>query len=174
MSPRPKGFQRTAADLAGDEARRSTPARFWARVAISGPDECWDWIGPVNKWGYGALSYRGQRSNASRIAFQLQNGVVGSQNVVCHTCDRAICCNPGHLFAAPQSVNLADCRAKGRQVYKTGVDHHRVGAKLTPELVVEARERYAAGETQTALALEFGIHSSVLSRAIRGENWAHV
>jgi len=47
-------------------------------------------------------------------------------------------------------------------------------AKLTESIVLECRRRYAAGETQTALAAEFGIASGAMSMAIRGRTWTHL
>lgn len=47
-------------------------------------------------------------------------------------------------------------------------------AKLTAETVMECRRRYAAGESQRALAREFGVHQSTVSLAITGVNWAHL
>ena len=45
-------------------------------------------------------------------------------------------------------------------------------AKLTPELVQECRQRRAAGATVAALALEYGITPSAMSKAVRGDTWA--
>jgi len=47
-------------------------------------------------------------------------------------------------------------------------------AKLTAAIVIECRRRYAAGETQRALAAEFGVDQSSISDAIRGETWGHL
>lgn len=44
-------------------------------------------------------------------------------------------------------------------------------AKLTVEIVVQCRRRFAAGETQVSLAAEFGVDQSVISDAVRGETW---
>jgi NUMOD4 motif len=46
-------------------------------------------------------------------------------------------------------------------------------AKLTEAIVAECRRRYAAGETQSALAREFGVSSGAMSMAIRGKRWAY-
>jgi IS30 family transposase len=74
---------------------------------------------------------------------------------------------------ATQAENVRDCREKGRAVYLRGVEHHRACAKLTPEQIIEARTAYfVAGETQTAIAARLGVHSSTISRAVRGERWA--
>ena len=146
----------------------------WSKVDVSGPDNCWEWKGPVNKWGYGDCAHAGKRRNASRAAYIVTFGEIESRIVVCHACDNPKCCNPRHLFAGTQAENLADCRAKGRAKYRSGESHHRATAKLTPEQVLEARSAYMAGESQTNIGLRMGVHSSTISRAVRGEKWAHI
>lgn len=146
----------------------------WSKVDIGAQDDCWPWNRSRNVWGYGYCQWRGKCSNASRAAYEAVNGPVGDGLVVCHRCDNPACCNPSHLFAATQAENLADCRAKGRQRYRYGADHHRVGAKLTPERVLEARRLYSAGVTQTEIGRRWGVHSSTISRAVRGEKWSHI
>jgi hypothetical protein len=112
--------------------------------------------------------------NASRAAFIAHNGAVPEGKVVCHRCDNRACCNPAHLFADTQAMNLADCRSKGRAVYRTGADHHRSNAKLDADKVRQARVWYAQGVTQLEIGRRFGVHGSVISRAVRGEKWGHV
>lgn len=50
-------------------------------------------------------------------------------------------------------------------------DSHQ-GARLTEATVLECRRRYAAGETQTALAAEYGVSGACMSLAMRGITWA--
>lgn len=47
-------------------------------------------------------------------------------------------------------------------------------AKLTDAIVAECRRRHAAGETQSALAREFGVTFQAMHLAVRGKNWRHV
>lgn len=47
-------------------------------------------------------------------------------------------------------------------------------AKLTPEIVTECRRRYSRGETQAALAAEFGVSKPTMSQAVTGARWAWV
>lgn len=47
-------------------------------------------------------------------------------------------------------------------------------AKLTVAIVRECRQRASAGETQAALALEFGVARATMADAIRGRTWAHI
>lgn len=53
-----------------------------------------------------------------------------------------------------------------------GTAHH--SAKLTAEIVLECRARYAEGETTYALAEEFGVKQPSMQKAIAGKSWAHV
>jgi hypothetical protein len=149
--------------------------RFWLKVDRRGPDECWPWTGGVNTYGYGTCGYNGKLTNASRVAYIMANGDIENEGmVVCHKCDNPICCNPAHLWLGTPADNLRDCREKGRQRYKYGAEHHRVNAKLTPEKVREARKLYSEGVSQSEIGRRWGIHSSVISRAVRGECWKHV
>jgi len=47
-------------------------------------------------------------------------------------------------------------------------------AKLTPDIVREARRLHAEGATFTELAERFGVSRPGLTNAIRGKSWAHV
>ena len=46
-------------------------------------------------------------------------------------------------------------------------------SKLTEALVIEARARRAAGEQVLALAADYGVAQSVMSRALTGVTWSH-
>jgi len=46
--------------------------------------------------------------------------------------------------------------------------------KLTPEMVVEAKRRVAAGEKQITVAKEFNISVAQMSRIIRGIRWTYL
>lgn len=47
-------------------------------------------------------------------------------------------------------------------------------AKLTEAAVRDCRVRYAAGETQSSLAREYGVNPTTVRYAINGRHWAHV
>jgi hypothetical protein len=32
--------------------------RFWAKVEVKGPDDCWEWLAGKSKLGYGAFSIK--------------------------------------------------------------------------------------------------------------------
>ena len=49
-----------------------------------------------------------------------------------------------------------------------------VCARLTETIVAEIHARYEAGESQYALAREFGVTQQTISKSILGETWRHV
>jgi Mor family transcriptional regulator len=52
-----------------------------------------------------------------------------------------------------------------------GEKHH--ASKLTAEIVVNIRVRYAAGERQTALAREYNVSQPSVRAIILGKTWTH-
>jgi HNH endonuclease/Helix-turn-helix domain len=161
----------------GKQTIEQRRAIFWRRVDTRGADDCWDWTGPLNRYGYGSTTWKNRGHNASRLAWILTHGDPGDM-VVCHTCDRPICCNPSHLFLGTQGDNVRDCNRKGRGKgqFSDGASapHPRYTAKLNPALVSQAKNLYASGVSQTEIGRRLGVHSSTISRAVRGEQWAHI
>lgn len=93
--------------------------RFDALVWKS--EGCWLWIGSTDKDGYGRFKVNGSAKRAHRFALAASLGVdVDSLNVVMHTCDNRLCCNPAHLRNATQRENLLDMVAKGRGTLMNG------------------------------------------------------
>lgn len=91
--------------------------RFWRRIDVAGPDECWLWTGPVNHGGYGAIYFDGSRQSAHRVSFQLAFGPVPNGLDIDHQCHNVSdcpggpcahrrCVNPAHLRAVTRSENL--------------------------------------------------------------------
>ena len=145
----------------------------------AGPDECWPWTIGVSAYGYGQAFYdlgdgKGRRNVvASRAAWVDAHGPIPDGLCVLHRCDTPPCCNPAHLFLGTKGDNAADKVAKGRARAATGA--HVWSSKLTVEQVTEIRTRFAAGETnRSALAREFGVHNSQISRLVRGKGWTSV
>lgn len=95
----------------------SREGRFWAKVQIGGPDECWPWTKAHNEHGYGLIRVAGKNVKAHRVAL-IQGGEDPGPSVkVLHSCDNPPCCNPGHLRFGSQRENVEDMHARGRRVY---------------------------------------------------------
>ena len=85
-----------------------------------------------------------------------------------HLCQNKRCVNPGHLKVTDGSGN-AKTRVEAYNFY--GENHPQ--AKLTEEEVFEIRLRYAQGETQRDIALEYGAYQSNVSAMVLGKKWKH-
>lgn len=121
---------------------------------------CWLWEAGVDNDGYGHYWKDGTTKKAHRVAYEVYKGPIPDGLFVCHTCDVSSCVNPDHLFLGTALDNNRDKMSKGRFVNGR--------RKLTAHDIVEIKERYAAGETQTALAKEYGVVHSTIGKHIRG------
>jgi len=75
-----------------------------------------------------------------------------------------------NLYWGTPSRNQLDRRRDGT----SNQGERSVQARLTNEIVLECRRRYLSGETQTALAAEFGVTSGAMCNAVHGKTWAHL
>jgi hypothetical protein len=153
--------------------------RLWAHVARGSEADCWVWRSvhgkPVRRYGcLGRPGRRGAVLYAHRISFELHHGPIPDGLYVCHRCDNPPCVNPAHLFLGTARDNVVDMAQKGRGRgfrWRPGTSARTV---LTEDLVRDIRARRAAGETNKAIAAEFGIGLSVVSMAACGRNWGWV
>lgn len=87
---------------------------------IEKTDTCWNWVGQLDKDGYGVFTRKrsGSRKNythkAHRTAYRILKGEIPERISVLHTCDNRRCCNPEHLFLGTQMDNIRDAIAKKR------------------------------------------------------------
>jgi hypothetical protein len=77
--------------------------RFWSKVDMCGPNECWPWTGAGwsakgGRSGHIRIYVEGAPRNtaASRVAWELAHGPIPSGLFVCHHCDNPPCVNPAH------------------------------------------------------------------------------
>lgn len=154
---------------------RSPQDRFWEKVRVAGPTECWEWQASTAN-GYGRFRIGNTCHLAHRFSFELHNGPIPSGMLVCHACDNPPCVNPDHLFLGTIADNNRDMAAKNRtnRIPRTmGEDSHY--ARLTAAQVLEIRQLAATGnETQTAIAARFGMTSSAISRIVLRQAWKHI
>jgi hypothetical protein len=151
----------------------SVEERFWAKVRVGAPDECWEWTGmrgpAPNNYGFMFKSSNPRRwYRAHRLSYELHRGPIPEGMHVCHNCDNPPCCNPAHLFLGTHADNMRDRREKGRTgaEKRRGVANGR--AKLSDAQVAEIRRRHKAGESQSALGREFRVRQGHISRLVHG------
>ena len=130
-------------------------------------DTCWNWTAGCFKDGYGGFCLDGSNKRAHRISFEHFKGPIPEGMVICHNCDNRKCVNPDHLFIGTVADNAADMAKKGRSTI--GVKNPM--AKMTPELVIELRNRYfKGGFTYLDLANEYGFAKSTIHSVVQAVN----
>lgn len=142
--------------------------RFWEKVnKTSG---CWEWIGDLDKDGYGHL-WTGKRSPvASRVSYELNVGLIPAGMCVCHSCDNPKCVRPEHLFLGTAKDNNADRNAKGRQAKGESCSL----SALTASNVIKIREMHSEGLTNKQIARRLGLNIQNVYLINKRKTWKHV
>lgn len=156
---------------------KNTPLKFWARVNILGPDDCWEWQGAISSGGYGSLSYRGISAVAHRVAYFLAGGGVpitapkdkSLSGFILHSCDNKICCNPKHLHLGTYSCNQVEAYARNLRVQPKGEAHPN--SKLSSAQAARVRELYNMGATQVDISRQFGVSQVAISLIVRRKTY---
>lgn len=147
--------------------------RFWSRVEIRGPQECWPWAAGRQPNGYGRFWLDGEMTLAHRVAWAAAHDAPttardGGPPVVRHTCDYRLCCNPAHLRAGTHQDNMTDMALRGRS--SRGEAHAR--SKLTEEKVLEIRRLRAEGCTFRSIAAQVGVNVTDVYHVVHRRTWA--
>ena len=147
--------------------------RFWSKVSIGEPDECWLWkCGQYGK-GYGCFTFLldGQKHNegSHRVSYWLSRGDHPGELFVCHHCDVRACCNPSHLFLGTHDDNMADMAKKGRSGGQSG--EANPFAKLRETDVRTIHSLVAADVPLVEIAKAFGVTAALISQIKRKRAW---
>lgn len=147
--------------------------RYRAKVDVKGPDECWPWKAGRNRLGYGTFRGDDGEQLAHRYGYKLANGPIPKGLSVCHHCDNPECQNPRHWFLGTHSDNMGDMAAKGR--WRPGEIHgsRNGNAKLSESDIPTIVSRYQSGESQAAIAADYNIDQTAISKLLRGAGWTH-
>lgn len=141
-------------------------ARFALNIdASAGPDACHPWQGTKSD-GYGVVRVRGRMIRAHRVALMLKLGrPLRDGELTRHSprCTTTLCCNQRHLSGGNQADNGRDRTERGTR-----------SRRLTPDLVIEARQRHAAGQSCSAIASDMGFFVGPIRCAVSRRTWASV
>ena len=151
------------------ELRTRLENRFWEKVDIQGPDECWKWDTPARSGEYAAF-WLGENQQAHRVAFILSTDGyetlddIPDGKVVKHVCDNKLCCNPEHLSLGTQSENLQEW-----------VTRTRTPTDFSDDDVREIRRLYAETDmTHQDIADVYGVSRPTVTRIVNRVTFSHV
>lgn len=159
---------------------RTVEERFWSKVAIGGPNECWEWQRHRKPTGYGQFRLPGRSpQTSSRVAWILTHGEIPGGLFACHRCDNPPCCNPDHLWLGTAADNNADMAAKGRArnggspgfAARPYEDVVRGIRHLSDNDIRLARKLHAEGESCRSIARRLGVAHTTVSRLVNETHW---
>ena len=151
--------------------------RFWKRVNKG--LNCWQWLGCIVDGGYGQIRVDGKMLRTHRVSWEIENGPIPDNLVVCHKCDNPPCVCPEHLFLGTIADNNRDCIEKGRGAWAMSRESMVCGersphAKLHDEDVRRIRTMHRSGMSCVAIAKHYPVHPATISKITRRIKWAHV
>lgn len=144
--------------------------RFWNRVAIGKPDECWNWQAGTNTFGYGVIRLNGRHIKTHRAAWFFTYGVMPTLYIL-HSCDNPTCVNPNHLREGTYQDNSDDKRLRGRSALGEQV---RRGHLVTDDIRSIRNEYQPRTVTQASLAQKYGVCRRTIADILHRKTWKHV
>lgn len=151
---------------------RSRPLaeRFWEKVDVGSPSECWEWTAAKDDCGYGSIGQTQTRKiiRSHRVSYELNRGAIPEGQEVRHTCHNPGCVNPNHLIVGTHQENMIDM-AKANRAGSSKLSFKQVAA------IREMRKRHSYGRSGITVWLGkwFGISQQQVSRICNGNNRRH-
>lgn len=165
---------------------KSLEDRFWEKVKIGKPDECWEWQAykDSKRRGYGHIRVSDKEIvpsprpvAAHRVSWIINVGPIPKGMNVLHECDNPPCINPNHLFLGTYQDNTDDMIRKGRDRKNPCLGEKNGFAKCTNSRVIYMRDLWDDGDggySYKELAAKFGLHEDTIKGIILRRSWTHV
>jgi hypothetical protein len=158
--------------------KKTNNERFQSKTSPPDENGCINWIGGLDKNGYGRFKpYGNKRMRSHRYAYQEAYNEIPEGYCVCHHCDNPTCVNPKHLFLGTNQDNTKDRSIKGRSAKNNliGLPFKLLpNSKLTKEEVLKIRKLIKEGKKQVDIAKMFNVHRSTILYIKKRRTWYHI
>jgi hypothetical protein len=148
---------------------KTSEQRFWEKVRIGKPGECWEWQASLKNNGYGQFGLNGRVMGSHRASYIMNFGEIPARLDVCHKCDNPKCVNPNHLFLGTRSDNMQDCSSKGRIARGETVS----SSKLTELQVIEIHSLKGSASLSN-VARTYNVSTATIICIWHGKTWKHL
>jgi hypothetical protein len=146
--------------------------RFWSKVDMRGPDECWEWAAGRNPNSYGKFKVASYEIvTASRFALICTKRAEPDGMHVLHRCDNPPCCNPAHLYFGTVQQNIADKLERGRARSGDQSGANNGAAKLSDAQLELIVTRIRQGWNNKQIAADLPVTHSMVSLIRLGRMW---
>ncbi len=149
--------------------------RFWSKIKVCGPEQCWLWTAHRQRRGYGTLRLRRHMFLSHRVAYFISSCQDPGNLCVLHSCDVPACCNPNHLWTGTDADNNADMICKRRDRHTALPGMRNGSSRLNDEQIRNIRKLHSSGaETQKLLAKRYGVARVTIWKIVHGLSWKHI
>lgn len=154
----------------------NTEISFWDRVLKGSRDECWPFTGSTNNGGYGSFYLKDRVWGAHRLAFFLSNRErFDASQLVLHSCDNRICCNPNHLSQGTHKENTRQCVERNRCYRGVMVGEANHNATLTENQVRRIIQQLKMRtRSSRQLAAKYGVTVGTIYHIRSVLTWKHL
>ncbi|NVD45550.1 HNH endonuclease [Qipengyuania atrilutea] len=146
--------------------------RFWSKVDIRAPEECWEWQASLTTSGYGRFKIASHvQVTASRLALIAHKKDEGGGLHVLHHCDNPKCCNPHHLYFGTVQDNVNDKVERGRCRSGDQSGANNGAAKINEQQLELIVSRFKKGWNNKQIAADLPIGHAMVSKIRCGNMW---
>jgi len=137
---------------------------------------CWEWIGALTSFDYGAFWLGNETVRAHRFSYELYVGSIPDDLCILHKCNNRRCVNPGHLYLGTYLDNVNDSVKAGTHCtnHEINFGDHRTNTKLSRSDIVCIRKMLRDKIKRWLIAWIYQIGYPNISLIATGKTWVEV
>lgn len=135
-------------------------------------EDCWNWNGKLDKYGYGRFSVGVLNVSAHRASYVFHKGNIPKDLIIMHLCDNRKCVNPHHLLCGTPKQNSRDMVLKKRSARNKGEKNGF--SKLTELQVIEIKKMFTQGISPWRIYKKYNVSPKCIYKIKNGQAWSHI